>query len=133
MGGRFTEARVSRAAQIFNVPPVWQVYYHQPDKVKRQRRSQVSGTVTVDDRHVQVVELKKSQKGARLIVRLQNTSSREREVVVRVKLFRGSIKLCVGPYGLASVAVQRSGRKLVWREVDMVERNRRNSRQERSR
>jgi alpha-mannosidase len=122
VGARFDESRISRAAQVFNVPPVWQVYYPQPDKVERRRRQQVGATVTVDDRHVQVVALKKSQTGGKLIVRLQNTSSRARQVTVRVKPFRGTIRLRVGAYRLASVAVQRTGSKLLWREVDLVER-----------
>ncbi|MDA0334612.1 MAG: hypothetical protein O2782_05560 [bacterium] len=122
VGARFDETRISRAAQVLNTPPVWQVYYPQPDRVERQRRAQVSGTVTVDNKHVQVVALKRSQQGARLIVRLQNTSAKARQVAMQVKPFRGRIKLHVGAYGLTTVAVGRTGKKLQWCEVDLVER-----------
>lgn len=121
VGGRFDETRVSRAAQVFSTLPVWQVYYPQPERVEGQRRAQVSGTI-VDDDQVQVVALKRSQKGGQLIVRLQNTSARDREVTVRVKPFRGKIKVRIGRYGLTTLAVKRSGKKLQWQEVDLVER-----------
>lgn len=124
VGGRFDESRVSRAAQVFSTPPVWQVYYPQPERVERRRRRQVSGTVTVDDDHVQVVALKRSQKGDQLIVRLQNTSARERQVSVSVKPFRGKMKVRIGRYGLATLKVKRGSKKLQWREVDLVERRR---------
>lgn len=122
VGGRFNETRISRAAQVFNTPPVWQVYYPQPDKVERTRRAQVRDTVVVDDNNVQVVAMKKSQTGNRLIVRLHNTSSREREVSVQVRPFRGRIKVRIGRYGLATIAVKRGGSKLQWQAVDLVER-----------
>ena len=84
----------------------------------------MSGTVTVDDDHVQVVALKRSQKGDQLIVRLQNTSARERQVSVSVKPFRGKMKVRIGRYGLATLKVKRGSKKLQWREVDLVERRR---------
>ncbi len=124
VGGRFNEPKVSRAAQVFNTPPVWQVYYPQAEHVERQRRLQVSDTVSVDDDQVQVVALKRSEKGGQLIVRLQNTSARERHVSLRVKPFRRKIKVRIGRYGLTTVAVKRGGKKLVWREADLVERRR---------
>jgi hypothetical protein len=57
-------------------------------------------------------------------VRLQNTSARDREVTVRVKPFRWKIKVRIGRYGLTTLAVKRSGKKLQWQEVDLVERRR---------
>ena len=122
VGKRFDETRVSRAAQVFNVPPVWQVFYPQPERVERRRRQSLTDTVTVDDANVQVVALKRSEKGDRLIVRLQNTSAREREVTVRVKPFRQGMRVRLGRYGLATLAVKRGGKKLSWSEVDLVER-----------
>jgi alpha-mannosidase len=122
VGGRFSETRVSRAAQVFSTPPVWQVYYPQPDKVDRRRRAQVQETVTVDDAHVQVVALKKAHTGNRLIVRLQNTSATSRQVTLRVKPFRGSAKVTIEPYGLATVAVRKGGTSLKATPVDLVER-----------
>lgn len=124
VGARFDESAISRAAQVLNTPPVWQVYYPQPETVDRRRRAQVADTVTVSSRHVQVVALKKAQTGNRLIIRLQNTSARAQDVTIRVKPFRGSIPLTVSPYGLATVAVRRGGSKLQWQEVDLVERRR---------
>ena len=84
----------------------------------------MSGTVIVDDDQVQVVALKRSQKGGQLFVRLQDTSARDREVTVRVKPFRGKIKVRIGRYGLTTLAVKWSGKKLPWQEVDLVERRR---------
>lgn len=125
VGGRFDETAVSRAAQVFNTPPVWQVYYPQPEAVDRGRRRAVRETVAVDDPHVQVVALKRAQRGDRLIVRLYNTSGRQREVAVRVQPFREPIRLCIGRYGLATLAVRKGGAKLRWQQVDLVERPRR--------
>ncbi|MBT4613022.1 MAG: hypothetical protein HOC05_23450 [Gemmatimonadetes bacterium] len=121
VGKRFDESRISRAAQVFNTPPVWQVYYPQPDRVDRLRRSSVAATVTADDAHIQIVALKRSESGKQLIVRLQNTSSRERDVAIRVKPHRQKIHLKIGSYGLATIAVNKAGRALRWREVDLVE------------
>ncbi|MBT6146868.1 MAG: hypothetical protein HOH74_15635, partial [Gemmatimonadetes bacterium] len=122
VGKRFSETRVSRAAQILNTPPVWQVYYPQPDRVDKKRRASVTDTVIVDDAHVQVVALKKSQKGNALIVRLQNTSGQSRDISVQVKPHRQKMQLTVGAYGLATIAVNKGGKSLRWREVDLVER-----------
>lgn len=121
VGGRFDEGRISRAAQVLNTPPVWQVYYPQPEKVERRRRLEVAGTVRVDDAQVQVVALKKAEAGQELIIRLYNPSGQERQVEVQVKPFRGSVRTTLGAYGLATVAVRRGGKALVWRRVNLVE------------
>jgi len=112
---------VSRAAQVLNTPPVWQVYYPQPEKVERRQRLEVAGTLTVDDPQVQVVALKKAEAGEELIVRLYNTSGRERQIRVQVKPFRQDIRASIGAYGLATLAVPRGGKALKWRRVNLVE------------
>jgi alpha-mannosidase len=125
VGGRFSEAQVSRAAQVFNVPPLWQVYYPQPEKVDRRRRQEVAGTVSVDDPQVQVVALKKTEKGNELIVRLYNPSAQERQVGVKIKPFAQAIRTKIGKYGLVTLAVGKGGKKLRWRRVNLVEKRER--------
>lgn len=122
VGRRFDETVVSRAAQVFNTPPVWQVYYPQPERADRAARRTVTATVAVDDPHVQVVALKRAQRGERLIVRLYNTSGRPRHVGLRLKPFREAIRVQVGAFALATVAVHKGGSRLRWRPVDLVER-----------
>ena len=70
-GKRFDETRISRAAQVLNTPPCWQVYYPQPEKADRNRRQAIADTVQIDDPRVQVVALKKAEKGNELILRLR--------------------------------------------------------------
>lgn len=122
VGKRFSETRISRSSQTFNTPPVWQVYYPQPDRVDRRRRDSVTNTVAVADPHVQVVALKKSQKGNALIVRLQNTSGQARDIDLQVKPYRQKMKVHIGAYGLATIRVNKGGKSLRWRKVDLVER-----------
>lgn len=121
LGSRFRETDISRAAQVLNVPPVWQVYYPQPEKPNRKRRLNIGETVVVHDPHVQVVALKKAEKGNDLIIRLQDTLGREREISLEVKPHRGTIRTTIGKHGLATLAVRRGGKKLAWRRVNLVE------------
>jgi alpha-mannosidase len=121
VGGRFNETTISRAAQVLNSPPVWQVYYPQAEKVDRQRRNSAVDTVRVDDKNVQVVALKKAEKGNELIMRLQDTLGRARTVQVYVKPYRQAIKINIGKYALATLAIKRNAKKLSWREVNLVE------------
>ena len=121
IGRRFAETPVSRAAQLLNTPPFCQVYYPQAEKGDRRLRRRVAGTVLVDDAHVQVVALKKAEKGNDLIVRLQETAGRERQITVRIKPFRQPIRLTIGRYGLVTLAVRRGGSKLRWRRMNLVE------------
>jgi len=125
VGKRCDETRISRAAQVLNTPPCWQVYYPQPEKADRNRRQAIADTVQIDDPRVQVVALKKSEKGHELIIRLQDTGGRARELALRVKPYRQVIRVAIGPYGLLTLAVRRSAKKLRWRVVDLVERGRR--------
>ena len=122
IGRRFRETEISRAAQLLNVPPVWQVYYPSPGKVDRKRRSRPTDTVVVEDSHVQVVALKKSEKGGRLIVRLQDTLGRRRKITLRVRPYRGQIRIPIGKYGLVTIAIRKGARSLEWEPVDLVER-----------
>ncbi len=122
VGKRCDETRISRAAQVFNTPPVWQVYYPQPDEVDRKRRQAIADTVQVDDPRVQVVALKKAEQGNELIIRLQDTGGRARKVAVRVKPYRAAIRVEIGAYGLLTLAVRRGAKTLRWRRVDLVER-----------
>jgi alpha-mannosidase len=121
VGGRFDETRVSRAAQVLNTPPVWQVYYPQPERLERSRRLAVAGTVEVDDPQVQVAALKKAEAGEELVVRLYNTSGRARKIRVQVRPFRQAIRTEIGAYGLVTLAVRRGGKALKWRRVNLVE------------
>ncbi len=122
VGKTFRESDVVRDATALNRPPVWQVYYSQPEKVDRGRRTRFAETIAVDDREVHVVAVKKAEKGQALIVRLQNTSRRERQVTVRVKPQRGSIKIVIGKYGLTTLKIHKGETRLRWREVNLMER-----------
>ena len=76
----------------------------------------------VDDPRVQVVALKKAERGNELIIRLQDTGGRARKVAVRVKPHRAAIRVEIGAYGLLTLAVRRGTKTLRWRQVDLVER-----------
>jgi hypothetical protein len=67
------------------------------------------------------VALKKAEAGEELIVRLYNTSAQEQQIQVQVKPFRQAIRIPIGPYGLATLAVRRGGKILRWRRVNLVE------------
>jgi hypothetical protein len=55
------------------------------------------------------------------IVRLQDTLGRAREVILRVKPYKAAIKIKMGKYGLATLAVKRNAKRLSWPEVNLVE------------
>ena len=107
---------------MLNVPPVWQVYYPQPDRPDAKARAQLVDTVAVDDGHVQVVALKKAEEGNHLIVRLQETGGRGRPITIRVKPYRERIRTSIAKHSLLTLCIRRGARKLTWREVDLVER-----------
>ncbi len=121
LGTRFQETAVSRAAQLLNVPPVWQVYYPQPSKTDRKRRGTLTDTLVVDDRHVQVVAMKKAERGNELIVRLQDTLGKAREITVRAKPHRKAIRTAIGPFELITLGIRRGGKTLRWRRLSLVE------------
>lgn len=121
IGRRFNETEISRAAALLNVPPVWQVYYPQPVKADPKRRASLTDTVVVNDNSVQIVALKKSEDGDDLIVRLQNTASRTRNIQVRVKPYRQAIRTAIDKYGLLTLAIRKGSGKLQWRRVNLVE------------
>ncbi len=121
IGKRFHETEISRAAQVLNVPPVWQVYYPQPKKVDRKRRVRPDETVVVDDPNIQIVALKKSEKGNKLIVRLQDTLGRKRPISLRVRPYSGRISTTIDRFGLVTVAVAKGAKTLQWSLVNLVE------------
>ncbi len=120
-GARCREADLRRAADAFNRPPHCQIYFPQPERVERRRRTLPADTITVEDPAVQITALKRSENGRELIVRLLETGGRPRRVTLHVKPYRKSIRLEIGAHRLASVAIAR-GRELRWRQVDLVER-----------
>ena len=121
IGKRFRETEISRAAQVLNVPPVWQVYYPQPTKPDRKRRGRPDETVVLDDANVQIVALKKSEKGNKLIVRLQDTLGRRRAISLRVRPYTGRIRTTIEPFGLLTIAIQKGAKTLRWKLVNLVE------------
>ena len=121
VGTSFRESKIHKAVATLNALPIWQVYYPQPTKSEPCRRSDLAETISVDDRDVHVVGVKRADKGNAMVIRLQNTSTNPREVRVRVKPFREAICLSVARYGLATLKVQKGGTRLQWQEVNLVE------------
>jgi alpha-mannosidase len=121
IGKRFRETEISRAAQVLNVPPVWQVYYPQPKKIDRKRRVRPTETVVVEDSNIQIVALKKSEKGNKLIVRLQDTLGRRRHISLRVRPYAGRIRTTIDRFGLLTIAVKKGAKRLEWSVVNLVE------------
>ena len=122
LGRRFDETAVSRTAQALNTPPIWQVYYPQGASVETKRRPNLTETVAIADEQVQIVALKKAEHGEALIVRLQDTGGKDRDITLRVKPFQGLIKTHIRAFGLITLSIKKGGKKLSWREVNLVER-----------
>jgi alpha-mannosidase len=119
-GRGFAEAEISRAAQVMNIAPEWIIHYP-AGHAARTTRQKAESFITVSPDNVQVVAVKKAERGGGLVVRLWEQSGRKMQATVGVRGAGGRIRTTVGAYGLKTLILRRKGRSLIARESNLVE------------
>ncbi len=119
-GRDFSETRISRAAQAFNVPPEWMIFY--PGGSKSDSVSGGEPLLSVTPARVQVAALKKQEKGNGLIIRLWEQSGRPVRATLRVRGAAGEVRTRMDAYGLKTFRLSRQNGKLAARETNLIER-----------
>jgi len=120
-GKRFSERAVSQCAQVLNIPPYFQTYFPVPGKKRRSALMTRGAVIQCSPDNVQIVALKKAERGNGMVVRLQELDGKASKVSIRVKGARNALTTEVPKYGLRTLIITRRGSKATAREVNLVE------------
>jgi alpha-mannosidase len=114
---RFVEHHAVEAAAVANMEPIAQVFF--PHNTLDGQRSW-RPPFEVHPSHVQIVAIKRSEVGDKLVIRLHNLSSST--TIARLKLadFREVIEVPIPPFRLSTILVSRTGNTKV-AEASLVE------------
>lgn len=114
------DAPLVRAAGLFNARPAW-LAFHPGGPAGRGRLSAAPPPVEVSAANVEVVALKRSEDGRDLVVRLMEHAGRATKCGLVLRGPDGRTTVRLGPYQLKTVRVRRTGRRLAFRETNLIE------------
>jgi alpha-mannosidase len=120
-GKDFNETVISRAAQAMNIPPEWLVYYPTGTEHKNSILSTEHPFLNLTGDGVQIVALKKEERGKGMVVRLWNSRPEKREAVLELAGVNYPFKIMVGPYGLKTLVMRREKDRITASERNLIE------------
>jgi len=118
---RFDEVRISRLAQVMNIPPTCLSHNPPGEPGGLHLSENAMPFVTVSPGHVQVACLKKAEDREALVVRLWQQRGRRTRVTLRIAGGSNPLRTTIPPYGLKTLLVRRKGSRLIAAEANLIE------------
>jgi len=120
-GKRFKERTVSQCAQVLNIPPYFQTYFPLPGRKRRSALMTRGAPIECAPDNVQIVALKKAERGNGLVVRLQELDGKDTEAKLHIKGMRNTVTTAAPPFGLKTLIITGRGNRAKARKTNLVE------------